>query len=851
MEKAEFKISGMTCAMCSNSISAALSDLDGVKEANVNLGNERAFVEYEPSSIDLKQMQRAIEEVGYGVVNEAVTLRIGGMTCAMCVNAVKSSLEGIPGVRSADVNLGTETARVVYNPAMVDTDDLKGAIEDVGYEFLGTEGEKSRKREEESYRRNQKLRAIRFSLGFLLGIPLMALMHSPWKPPVDTAYLMLSLSAPVFAFISYPIFLAALRSLRHRQLNMDVMYSMGMGVAFVSSLMGTFNIVLDRSFLFYDTVLMLAAFLTLGRYLEARAKGKTTDAIKKLVELRPGEATVLENGDEVVIPVERVKVGDQILVKPGDSIPVDGVVVKGSSSVDESMITGEPIPRSRESGDPVIGGTINQSRVLVVEASKVGKDTLLSRIISMVEEAQGSRPPIQRIADKAVTYFIPIVLTVAILTFSIWFLIAGETLLFSLTALISVLVIACPCALGLATPTAVTVGIGRGAEMGVLIKTGEALERSGKIDTVVFDKTGTLTEGKPKVSDIVPIGVSKKELLRIAGGLEKGSNHPLSDAILRSMEGIDIPDGERLETIGGKGVRGLLGGKEYMVGSRRMMKEEGVDISAYAERKMSEMERRGETAVMVSNRETVMGVIGISDSVKETSATGVHSLKNMGLDTVMISGDNRRAAGAVGEDLGIDKVIAEVLPGDKAEEIKKLQDGGRVVAFVGDGINDAPALAQSDVGIAMGGGTDVAVESGDIVLVKDDPLDAVRGILLSRKVMKRIKQNLFWAFAYNTALIPLAAGLLYPVFGLAMRPEFAAMAMAASSVTVVSLSLLLKRYVPEIDRKEVKKMAVDPVCKMEVDESNAKWTSQYKGRKFYFCAPGCKHMFDRNPDKWA
>ena len=848
MEKAEFKVSGMTCAMCANSITASLKELEGVSDASVNLGSEKAHVEYDPAKVTPSEMKESIQEVGYGVINESARIKIGGMTCAMCVKAVKQALEDVPGIYSAEVNLATETASVTYNPSTATMKDMKKAVEDMGYDFIGSRDQDTGKKEEEVFRRSQKLRILRFTLGFAFALPLMALMHSPWKPPFDMAYFMLSVTAPIFIFISYPIFLAAFRSLRHGQLNMDVMYSMGMGVAFVSSLMGTFYLLLDRSFMFYDTVLMLGAFLTLGRYLEARAKGKTTDAIKKLVDLRPGEATVIRDGSEIKIPVEEVKVGDLIVVKPGESIPVDGIVKKGSSSVDESMITGEPIPGSKEEGDEVIGGTINRTKVLRIEASKVGGDTLLSRIIKMVEEAQGSRPPIQRIADKAVTYFIPAVLTVAILTFSVWFLIAGETLLFSLTALISVLVIACPCALGLATPTAVTVGIGRGAEMGVLVKTGEALERSGGIDTVVFDKTGTLTEGRPEVSDVFGIETSEEEVFRIAGALEKGSTHPLAEAILKKSDE-EIDPGEELETLGGKGVTGKLNGVRYLVGSRKLM--EGVDISADAETIIDKLESRGNTTVLVSDGEKLLGIIGISDSVKKSSPRAIHSIRNLGMDTVMISGDNERAAGSVGKMLGIDRVIANVLPGEKAEEIRKLQKKGKTVAFVGDGINDAPALAQSDVGIAMGGGTDVAVESGDIVLVKDDPLDAVRGILLSRKVMKRIRQNLFWAFAYNTALIPLAAGLLYPFFGITMRPEFAAMAMAASSVTVVSLSLLLKRYVPHIDKEEVKDMAIDPICKMEVDEKKAKWTSEYHGKKFFFCAPGCKHMFDKNPEKWA
>ncbi|MGA1821625.1 MAG: heavy metal translocating P-type ATPase [Thermoplasmatota archaeon] len=852
--RVDMKISGMTCAMCVAAIKNALEEQEGISAADVNLGTETARVAYDPKKIDLRGMERIVRNVGYDVVDDKAVIGIGGMTCAMCVSAVESGLRELPGVVDVSVNLGSEKAHVVYNPKVTTLSDMRKAIEDIGYRYVGTEDESGSDAADKIHKRAQGIRILRFTLGFVFGIPLMALMHLGIDLGIDMAYFMMSVSTPIFIFISYPIFMAAFRSLRHRSLNMDVMYSMGMGVAFIASVLGTFGMVLNRHFMFYDTVLMLAAFLTLGRYLEARAKGKTGEAIKKLIGLRPKTATLVRDGVEMEIPAEDVAVGDIVIVKPGGKVPVDGVVRKGSSSVDESMITGEPIPSTKDIGDDVIGGTINRNGILQIEAAKVGKETVLSQIIRMVEEAQGSKPPIQRIADKAVTYFIPVVLTIAILSFAVWYLILGETLLFSLTTLISVLVIACPCALGLATPTAVTVGIGRGAELGILIKNGEALERSQSVDTVVFDKTGTLTLGRPAVMDVIGFDTEEYEVLSLAGSLERNSSHPLAEAIVEraQSDGIDLSEVDDFDTAGGKGVSGKINGKSILVGNRQMMIDKGIDISRDVEISLGELEEKGRTGVLVSYGGRIAGMVGISDEIKETSMRAVHHLNSGGIKTIMITGDNRRTADAVAKQLGIKQVIAEVLPQDKAMEVKRLQEDGRTVAFIGDGINDAPALAQADVGIAMGSGTDIAVETGDIVLVKGDPVDGAAGLQLSKKVIRRIKENIFWAFAYNTALIPVAAGALKPLFGITMRPEFAGLAMAMSSVTVVTLSLMLKRYVPPIKReiKEANKMALDPICKMTVDEKTAKWTSEHLGRKYYFCAPGCKHMFDKDPDKW-
>jgi Cu+-exporting ATPase len=611
------------------------------------------------------------------------------------------------------------------------------------------------------------------------------------------SYLSLVLSTPTFLYISYPIFRAAYHALRNKSLTMDVMYSMGIGVAFVASVLGTFEVVLTHEFLFYETAVLLATFLMLGRYLEAKAKGKTSDAIKKLAGLQVKHALVIRDGAEQEVPIEDVILDDVVLIKPGEKIPVDGVVIQGESYIDESMVTGEPLPVMKNQGSTVIGGTLNTNSILQIKTTKIGKDTLLAQIIRLVEEAQGSRPPVQRIADTAVTYFIPVVLTIALLSFFIWYFIIGSTLLFSLTALISILVIACPCALGLATPTAVTVGIGRGAELGILIKNGEALELSEKITTILFDKTGTLTKGKPEVTDIIGIDIPDNMLLEKAARVEKNSLHPLAVAIVKraTQQGLSLQDVRDFDTFAGKGVQATVDETIVLIGNRYLFKEKNISVPLETEEMLRALETKGKSVMLIAFDSRFAGLIALADVVKETTPSAMKQFKDFGVQLVMITGDNTRTAEAIAQQIGIDRVRAEVLPQDKAHEVQKLQETGETVAFVGDGINDAPALAQANVGIAIGSGTDIAIESGDIVLVKGDLLDGVAAIQLSRKVMSRIKQNLFWAFAYNTALIPVAAGVLSPI-GIMFRPEFAGLAMALSSVTVVSLSLMLKNYVP-------------------------------------------------------
>jgi Cu+-exporting ATPase len=796
--RTEIRIAGMTCVMCAGAVEKSVRHLPGVIRADVNLGKESATVEWDREKVGLADIEKAVADAGYQVVDEKTSIKVGGMTCVMCAEAIEKAVSAIEGVISVSVNLGAEKVEVTYNPRMASFSDMRRAIEEAGYRYLGIEGEDTENLEAEVRAKDLREKLNRIIVGFATGIPLMVLMFLPIAMHGVLPYVMLVVATPVFAYISYPIFFAAWRALRNRNLNMDVMYSMGIGVSFAASVLGTFQVLLSREFLFYDSAVLLATFLAMGRYLEARAKGRTGEAIRRLMDLQPKTAIVVWEGKENEVAVQDVVVGDTIIVRPGEKIPVDGEVTAGASYVDESMITGEPIPVLKKADDSVVGGTINQNSVLTFVARKVGRDTVLAQIVKLVEEAQGSKPPVQRIADRVVSWFIPVVLAIALSAFCLWYFILGAGLLFALTSLISVLVIACPCALGLATPTAVTVGVGRGAELGILIKNGEVLERSEKLTVVACDKTGTLTTGKPVVTDIVPVDGNEARLLALAASVERYSPHPLAAAVLAAAREwqISVPEITDPDTFAGKGVTARIDGREAAAGNKLFFAEKGIALSADIEEKVSELEGEGKTVVLVALDGRVSGLLAIADTLKETTAEAVKAFKRLGLRVVMITGDNERTAHAVARQAGIDEVVAQVLPQYKAAEVKRLQEKGNVVAFVGDGINDAPALAQADVGIAIGSGTDVAVESAQVVLMRNDLNDAVAGIELARKVMARIKQNIFWAFAYNTALIPVASGVLYPFFGITMKPEWAGLAMAMSSVTVVSLSLMLKRYRP-------------------------------------------------------
>jgi len=732
-------------------------------------------------------------------INNQTVIKIGGMHCAMCAKTVENALSKLPGVGAVNVNLANEKAYLTFDGTQFTVDAAKTAVESAGYLYLGQEGEKTVVDEDEILRSELRDRKRRILIGFISGILLMIPMLIKISLPFPIAYLMFILAAPVFIYLSHPIFRAAWQALRNHSLNMDVMYAMGIGVAFLASLFGTFEIVLTRDFMFFETAIFLATFLTLGRYLEASAKGKTSSAIKHLLGLQPKTASVVRNGTELEIPLAMVVPNDIVIVKPGNRIPVDGSVTDGASFVDESMLTGESLPVFKQIGDKVSGGTLNQNGVLRVRAEKVGRDTVLAQIIRLVEQAQGSRPPVQRLADVAVSYFIPAILTIAIGTFIYWYFIAGQTLLFSLMTLISILVIACPCALGLATPTAVTVGIGRGAELGILIKNGAALEIAPRVTRVVFDKTGTLTTGKPVVTDVFPVGYSKEELLRYAAAVENNSEHPLAVAIVSYTKGqkIAILSAENFTAFGGRGVSAKVEKHVVLAGTEAFCLENRINPTAKIITAAQQFSAAGKSIVFIAIDNEVAGLIAIADTLKESAVTALKNLQNDGQTIAMITGDNQRTAQAIAGLVGIDTVLAEVLPQDKAAAIRKLQEKGEVVAFVGDGINDAVALAQADVGIAIGSGTDVALESGDVVLMGNNLNDVRTALQLSRKVMRRIRQNLFWAFAYNSALIPVAAGLLYPLFGINFRPELGGLAMALSSVTVITLSLSLRKFQPD------------------------------------------------------
>lgn len=814
---AELKVEGMMCAACTSAIEKALQNLDGVSWVRVNLGGETATAKYDPSKIKLVDIEKAIRDLGYDVIDQQTVLKIGGMACAMCVGAIEAALRKLDGVVDVQVNLAAEKAYVTYNPGMVGLEDMKKAIIESGYQFIGVAGEETEEaaeKERELREKDLSDKKRRIIIGFAASILLMAMMYIPLHRIIPSgistavpnlmSLLMLVVSLPVFVYVSHPIFKAATRALRNRTLDMDVMYGMGIGVAYASSILGTFGIVLTPDFMFYETAVMLATFLTLGRYLEANAKGRTSEAIRKLVGLQPRQATVLRDGRQIEVAAVEVMVDDLVLVRPGEKVPADGLVVEGESYVDESMITGEPVPAFKAAGEKVVGGTMNKNGSLTFKATRVGKDTVLAGIIALVQEAQGSRPAMQRIADRIVAYFIPTILAIAAAAFVYWYFVAHNTLLFSLTALISVLVVACPCALGLASPTAITVGIGRGAELGILVKSGEALEAAEKLDVVAFDKTGTLTIGRPDVVDLFAWEMDERKLLRLAASAEKPSEHPLAEAVVRRAkeDGFDLLPAEQFEAFPGKGVVARIAGMSVAAGNRILFDEMDIAMPDGLLQKAIGYEEEGKTAMLVAVDGKASGVLAISDRLKDSSAYAVEELKKMNLEVVMITGDNPRSAARVAEKIGIQKTLSEVLPEEKAHEVRRLKEAGSRVGFVGDGINDAPALAEADVGIAIGSGTDVAIETGDIVLMKDDLLDAVAAIQLSRKVISRIKLNIFWAFAYNALLVPVAAGALYPLYGITFRPELAGLAMALSSVTVVTLSLLLKRYISPATKKK-------------------------------------------------
>ncbi|BCB05583.1 heavy metal translocating P-type ATPase [Bacillus sp. KH172YL63] len=804
-------IEGMTCASCSQAVEKAVKKQSGVQQANVNLATEKLSVTFDEKELSIEDIKKAVDDAGYKAVTEMVkkTFAVTGMTCASCVQSVEKATRNLDGVKESTVNMATEKMVIEYDPTVVTITDISGAVSDAGYE-AHEEAEEAVDEDRDKKELHIKSMWKRFwvsavftlpllivSMGHMFGMPLPEAID-PMVNPTGFALIQLVLTLPVMV-MGKPFFTVGFKTLTKLHPNMDSLVALGTGAAFFYSLFATIMIISGSEGyaqnLYYESAAVILTLITLGKYFEALSKGKTSEAIKKLMGLAPKTATVVRGGEEAEIAVDQGEVGDIIIVKPGEKIPVDGLVTEGKTSVDEAMLTGESIPVEKISGSQVIGGSINKNGTIRYEATKVGKDTALSQIIKLVEEAQGSKAPIAKMADIISGYFVPIVIVLAILSGLAWYM-GGESGLFAFTISISILVIACPCALGLATPTAIMVGTGKGAENGVLIKSGGALETTHKIDTVVLDKTGTITEGKPVVTDIVTSeGITEEELLILAASAEKGSEHPLGEAIVREAEekGLTLRKTDFFDAITGQGIEVTVEGDDLLLGNRKLMDENDVDVGEFAE-VSDRLAAEGKTPMYIAVEEEIAGIIAVADTVKETSYKAIEKLHSMGLEVAMITGDNKRTAEAIAKEVGIDRVLSEVMPEDKANEVKKLQGEGRKVAMVGDGINDAPALAQADIGIAIGSGTDVAMESADIVLMRSDLRDVPAAVELSKATIRNIKQNLFWAFGYNILGIPVAMGILYLFGGPLLNPMIAGAAMSFSSVSVLLNALRLKGF---------------------------------------------------------
>jgi Cu+-exporting ATPase len=809
-------VTGMACASCALRVERALSKKAGVMEAGVNFAAEKTSVVYDPTTTNPDDLIGAIRDAGYAADVREATFGVSGLTCASCVGRVERALTKVPGVLEANVNLANERATVEYLAGEVETRKLEKAIEGAGYGVIGEEESSS---VEDSHERDYRKLRTDFLLAAALTVVILvgSLPHIfEFMLPIPTGWLnlgLLLLATPVQLWAGWRFYRGAWAALKHGQANMNTLVVMGTSAAYLYSVVATLApqvFAAGRADVYFDTSALIITLILLGRLLEARAKGRTNEAIKKLAGLQAKTARVMRDGEEVDVPVENVEIGDFVVVRPGEKIAVDGLVLSGESAVDESMITGESIPVTKREGDEVIGATINTSGAFRFEATKVGEDTALHQIMRMVEEAQGSKAPIQRLADRISAVFVPAVIGVAAVTFLVWLLFGPEpALTFALLNTVAVLIIACPCAMGLATPTSIMVGTGKGAEAGILIKGGEALEGAHKLDTVVLDKTGTLTKGRPELTDVVTRnGMGEEELLRLGASAERGSEHPLGEAIVRGAEhrGLPLAEAAVFEAVPG-GIRARVEGRGVLVGSLRFLSESGVFENRLLP-KSEDLAREGKTPIFVAVDGEPVGLVAVADVVRDESREAVQRLHALGLEVTMLTGDNRRTAEAVARELDIDRVLPEVLPQDKASEVKRLQADGKRVGMVGDGINDAPALAQADVGIAIGTGTDVAMEAADLTLISGDARGVARAIGLSKATVRNIKQNLFWAFAYNVALIPVAAGILYPLFSEVsmpgvlslvlgeygfLNPVLAAAAMALSSVTVLSNALRLRR----------------------------------------------------------
>lgn len=816
MTTKSLKIEGMTCSACAKAVERVTKKLDGVIETSVNFATEKLTINYDEAKISVPDIQTAVEKAGYKALIESSSraFKVEGMTCAACVKAIERVTKKLDGVIESNVNYATEKLNITYEPSKVRISDIKKAVEKAGYKIH--DGETTVDSDKERKEKEIKLLWNKFIISVMFTVPLLVISMGhmvaekfgfgfpkfidPMTNPRFFAILQLLLVIPVM-IAGNRFFRVGFKSLIRRSPNMDTLIAMGTSAAFfygIFAIMQIFGGNVDYAYdLYFESAAVIITLITLGKYLESVTKGKTSEAIKKLMGLAPKTAIIIRAGKEIEMPIEEVEVGDVIFVRPGEKMPVDGEVVEGITAVDEAMITGESMPVEKTVGDKIIGASINKNGTIKYKATRVGKDTALAQIIKLVEDAQGSKAPIAKMADIISGYFVPVVMGMALLSSIGWYL-SGETVVFSLTIFISVLVIACPCALGLATPTAIMVGTGKGAEYGVLIKSGVALETAHKIQTIVFDKTGTITEGKPKVTDIIVTNdISEEHLLQIAASAEKGSEHPLGEAIVKAAQDskVEFKTLDFFKAIPGHGIEVKIDGKNILLGNRKLMLESNISLENLEETSHN-LAGEGKTPMYIAIDAKIAGIIAVADTVKESSKKAIEKLHEMGIEVAMITGDNKITAAAIARQVGIDKILAEVLPEDKANEVKKLQATGKRVAMVGDGINDAPALAQADIGIAIGSGTDVAIESADIVLMRSDLRDVATAIELSKKTIKNIKENLFWAFGYNTLGIPVAMGVLYIFNGPLLSPIIAATAMSFSSVSVLLNALRLKGFKP-------------------------------------------------------
>lgn len=807
-KKILMKIEGMSCSSCANRLEKAINKLEGIEQGNVNFATEMLTVVYDEAKTSPMAVELAVEKAGFKVRKDIkdYSFKVKGMSCSSCANRLERLVQKLEGVEAASVNFATEKLTVKLNADVIGYNQLKEATQSAGFELLTDEEIKQQPTKEvsEAHRLFKRFMIslifsvplLIISMGHMVGLPLPH-MIDPMRNPLNFGLIQLVLTLPV-VFTGYKFYQVGIKNLVQLSPNMDSLVAIGTLTAFLYSLFGIYQISQGDAHyamhLYFESAAVILTLITLGKYLEAVSKGKTSQAIKALMGLAPKTATVERKGVELEVPIEEVMVGDLVLVKPGEKLPVDGEVVEGMTAIDESMLTGESIPVEKTVGSQVIGASLNKTGFIKYKATRVGRDTALSQIVRLVEDAQGSKAPIAKMADIISAYFVPIVMGLAVISSLLW-KVSGESDVFALSIFISVLVIACPCALGLATPTAIMVGTGKGAEYGVLIKGGEALEMTHRLQTIVFDKTGTITEGKPKVTDVLALSLSEEQLLSYAASAEKASEHPLGEAIVREAQdrGYALCELESFHAIIGRGIEGVILGQKLLIGNLKLMVEHQIDVSSLQE-KTDELAYEGKTPMYMAIDGELAGVIAVADTVKESSKKAIETLHQMGIQVAMITGDNQKTADAIARQVGIDLVLAEVLPADKANEVKKLQQSGRKVGMVGDGINDAPALAQADIGIAIGSGTDVAIESADIVLMKSDLMDVSTAIRLSKATILNIKENLFWAFAYNVLGIPVAMGVLHLFGGPLLNPMIAAAAMSLSSVSVLLNALRLRKF---------------------------------------------------------